>query len=344
MAGGGGLHSFRSLLFGLEVVALVLVLGTLARWMSPDRFGVAWFALPALLLAPDMLTTLQIGNIHFLIVCLAMGGMLAIEKRRHALGGLLLAFSIVGKLFPLVLLIYLVARRAWRALAFTGGFVGLYSLVTLMVFGWSPFDAFWSYQLPRLASGEAFSRLLSYPIVKVINVSVTSIPPKLGMLGVTDGESGTLAGFLTIAFSVFLLVALIAAGLRHRRLFGARECASRFASSRALLAASWLAMLVLAQLRSPLLPAVYGNLSTLLLVCILAAGVKRGSPLWFLPIGLIFATPLVLPFGPPTATLDLIFTLVTLAITLTLAAWATFRGSPEDARAGMAAAGVPHSR
>lgn len=97
---GDDFWTYRSIWFGLEIVAFIIVVSAFTHWISDGRFGGAWFALPALLLAPNMLDTLQIGNVHFLIICLAMGGMLALETRRFVLGGLLLGFAIVGKVFP----------------------------------------------------------------------------------------------------------------------------------------------------------------------------------------------------------------------------------------------------
>lgn len=331
---GEDFYRHRSIWFGLEVAFLVVVMSAFAGWISGERFGGAWFGLPAVLLAPEMLTTLQIGNVHFMIFCLAMGGMLALEHGRPVLGGLLLAFSIMGKIFPLLLLIYLAARRRWRGLLYTCGAIALYAALTLAVFGWAPFAAFSSYQLPRLLSGEAFSSLLEILVVKVTTLSVAGIPPKLSLLGLLDADPNRIATLLSWVFSIFLLVIPVVTGMRHHRVRPSKEETGCSRRTSAILAASWLSMLVLAQMRSPLLPWVYGSLPALWLVVLFALGTRRWSPLWFLPVWAVLATPMLVPIGPPTPTLDLYFTLIAQLITLALAVVATLRAPipTEDVR------------
>ena len=85
---------------------------------------------------------LQMGNAQLLYIVTAMLGMVAFARGRHALGGLLLAFTIVGKMFPGILLVYLAVRRDGRAVAWTCAWSVVFLLATLADVGWAPFPYF----------------------------------------------------------------------------------------------------------------------------------------------------------------------------------------------------------
>jgi uncharacterized membrane protein YccC len=75
-----------------------------------------------LVLASDLtIGTLQAGNLQAMVFSIAMIAMVLLAQRRYAAGGALLAFVTVSKLFPALLLVYLLVRREWRALAWTIG-------------------------------------------------------------------------------------------------------------------------------------------------------------------------------------------------------------------------------
>ena len=67
--------------------------------------------------------------------------------------------AIVSKLSPAFLLVYLIARRRWREVAWTLGACAAFALVGLAFLGSAPFEAFLSYQLPRIQSGRGLQLL-----------------------------------------------------------------------------------------------------------------------------------------------------------------------------------------
>ena len=95
-------------------------------------------------------------KIYLFIIMIVVAALPAFETRRNALGGALLGFAIVSKIFPGLLLAFLVLQRKWRAASWTVGWTLVYCVIAFAVVGPKPFTAFIEYQMPRLASGEAF--------------------------------------------------------------------------------------------------------------------------------------------------------------------------------------------
>ena len=95
------------------------------------------------------------GTCTSLFIAAAVAAMLLFERQRHAAGGAILAYAIVSKLFPGVLLFYLLLRRDWRAVGWTAAWSVVLVAITLADVGAVPFAAFLEH-LPGLLSGEAF--------------------------------------------------------------------------------------------------------------------------------------------------------------------------------------------
>ena len=144
--------------FGATITALIV-------WLHGPQFGVCWFAWPMLLVAPTTLSTLQIGNAHFFIVCSSILAMVCFETRRVKLGGVLLGFAVLSKVFPGLLLVYLMARRRWSNVGWTIAAMFAMCVATLATFGAQPYSAFVSYQLPRIASDLSAPRLIHYSLL-----------------------------------------------------------------------------------------------------------------------------------------------------------------------------------
>ena len=122
-------------------------LGTHAVWLTPAVLGV-----------PAMIATLQIGNVQLAVIAAAMLAMLLFERRQPAAAGVLLAYATLSKLYPGVLILYLLLRRDWRALGWTTAAAVAILLVTVIDFGVGPYQAFLEH-FPRLLGGEAFPAL-----------------------------------------------------------------------------------------------------------------------------------------------------------------------------------------
>jgi alpha-1,2-mannosyltransferase len=230
----------------------------LSAWAGRGRVTAPALLVPTLLLALPVRMTLQIGNFQPAAFALSILGMLAFERRRRWLGGALLAFPLLAKVFPGVLLVYLLVRRRYRDLAAVCVFALAYAVLAFGSFGRAPFESFLSFQLPRLESGEAFP-LLKLPYFALINHSFSGVIVKLGMVGVPHMSFGVAAA-VGWAYSLGLLA--LAVALSRRSL-------GRIDQARL-----WLVLLGLAALRSPFVPQAYAVLAPLWLCTWIPAGPK----------------------------------------------------------------------
>lgn len=225
---------FRRLWFGLTFGFVVLVTILVARRLD-DRLGThAVWLTPFVVAGPATIATFQAGNVQMAMVAIAALAMYCIDRRAFAAGGALLAFAIAGKLFPGVLVLYLLIRREWRAVGWTAVFGVLLLVVSLFDVGWEPYRAF-LHEMPGLLSGEAFSAFRN-PGAIGNNGSVPGLVFKLKMWGVPymGYDAMRIVGW------IYTLVVIAGTAWIARRLRPeGRE------------PVIWLAILVLASMRSP---------------------------------------------------------------------------------------------
>jgi len=234
------------LLLGLVVVAQLLgpAAGTRALLLSP----LVWISLPM------TISTLQKGNVQIMVIAASMLAMVLFERRRWTAGGTLLAFVTVSKLYPGLLIVYLLVRRQWLAVAWTAAFMGAFSVLTFLFFGWGAYAAFLDH-LPGLVGGEAFPAFRN-PAATAINLSIPGLVFKLKLFGV-PGMSFGAAKIVGWGYTLVALAATVFVGLRTLRNDEKPQV--------------WMAILILATLRSPFLPQTYGTIPPLWLLTLLAA-------------------------------------------------------------------------
>lgn len=245
--------SLRTAWFGL--VGLFGLFGMLAigRLMGPVAGTRALLLAPLVWLAIPTLSMIQKGNVQFLIIVMSMVAMLLFSRGRWAAGGALLGFASVSKLYPTLLLVYLVAGKRWRAVGWTAAFSMAFVAVSLLDTGWGPYRAFVGH-LGGLFSGESFPAFRN-PAAVAINFSVPGLVFKLKLFdvpGMTFGTAKAVGWIYTVAVAPLVFLA-------GRRL---RNQANPIA---------WLAVLVLATLRSPFLPQAYAAFPPIWLLVLMAA-------------------------------------------------------------------------
>ena len=281
----------RSAWFILQALAVGGLSLAVALWIGGREGLIAGLLLPALWASMPFLVNLEFGQLHFLTLALAMAGMAAIEYRRDVLGGSLLGAAIVMKVAPALLLVYLLARGRWRPVLAVVAWVAVYALLGLAVLGPAPYVAFARYQLPRLASGEAFAFFLGRPLMLVGNLAVYALPLKLRGLGVPGMTLGVSSALMAI-YGVLLLPVTV---LASRRSSGSRiDQAQR-----------WLAVLNLAALRSPIAPYLYVASGTVWLLTLLAPTAPGGRALAALVAAWLYFSVVLFLSPGPSVLLDL---------------------------------------
>ncbi len=253
---------FRMIWFALNGAVLLIGLLAVARALGPVVGGRALLLSPLVLASDLTIGTLQVGNLQAIVFGLAMLAMVLFAQRRYAAGGALLAFATVSKLFPGLLLIYLLARRKWRALAWTTGLTVVLVVISLLDTGRAPYDAFLNH-LPKLLGGESFPAFRN-PHAIAQNFSVPGMAFKLRLFGVPGASFAA----MRIVGWVYTLIALAATVLVARRPL-----------NRIQQPIAWLAILIVASMRSPFLPgyAVPPALWLLTLLAAVAAPTVRAS-------------------------------------------------------------------
>ena len=246
-------YSFRRLWFALNLVIVVVGAVVVARRLDTALGTHAVWLTPFVIAAPPIIATLQMGNIQLAVIAAAATAMLLFERRSYAAGGLLLGYVTVSKLFPGVLVFYLLLRRDWRPVGWTSAWSVVIAVATLAAFGATPYLDFLDH-MPKLLSGEAFPAFRN-PHAIGVNQSVPGLVFKLKLWGVPhmDFTAMKIVGWVYTAV-VVAVTAWLALWVRAR----GRE------------PLIWLVILILATLRSPFLPT-YAGFPTLWLATLVAA-------------------------------------------------------------------------
>jgi hypothetical protein len=238
-----------------------------------------------------------------LIIAISLLAMIAFEEDHPFVGGALLGFATVAKIWPAILVIYLLMQRRWKAVFYCAAAGAVYTFGAFLLFGPAPYYDFITYGLPRVQSGEAFAHMRWYLPTIAENMSIFSIPHKLYALGLLPTEPPLLSPVLAWSFTAVIGVIVIALGLRRG------GDAQRNDNNRLIQVQLWLALLTLVQLRSPFLPWHYGVISTLWLLLFLAASMRGWK------LGLIAVAWLCLSINMPltfvSETAGIAYTLVT---------------------------------
>jgi hypothetical protein len=282
-AAGADFLAVRSVWFGISGLTLLTALVLVAQRLEPGARIRAIALIPAIWVSLPAMLGLQMSNFQVLVVSISVLALVAFP-RFPAVGGALLGLAAVSKLFPGILFVYLLASRKWREAAWTAGFAVVFCLLAWVLLGPAPFRAFIEYELPRLASGEAFARPFSRAFPVAANMSAFGIALKLQWLGVPGMSLGVGRGFSSI-YALAVLALVIRVGRRPLRTPGEEV-------------AVWLAMLSLGTLASPFAPATYVLLSLVWLLCVDRSVVARTASLVAAWVAL--SAPLLIPREGPS--------------------------------------------
>lgn len=306
----GDFPAQRALWFGLNALLLGIGLWLTSRWLDGPHASRTLVLAPLFFGSLPILVTLQIGNFQIAVVVLAVLAMVAFDRDRHALGGALLAFTILAKISPGLLGVYLLVQRRWRSAAWTAGFGVFFLALSLLTEGVNPLVSFLSPTLARISSGETFKFLDDTVFNIVTNMAPFGLPFKLGLMGIEIDDPWSVAGPIGRVYTVALLILTVIAARRNRDRRGQ--------------ALTWLSLLVLAALQSPFAPG-YVTIGLLWAVTLLAVEVRRprgGVALVLLWLGLT----VVLPTGDER--LLAVYSVLQSLLTIGVSIWLVTRRPP----------------
>jgi hypothetical protein len=252
----------RGVWFAVQWIAFVAIALMLASFIGDTEGRLVGLLLPAVVGWISTMFDFQWGQAHLITIALAMGAWVAFDRKRPVLGGALLGTATVVKLFPALLIVYLLLRRRYAEALWSVAMAVLLMLLSLAVLGTAPFVAFVTYQLPRIADGRAFDFYLRQPFYIARNYSVAALPYKLRLLGV-PGMGAALSHALGWIYALTLLGLVVWTARQKER--------DRLGE-----AMVWLGLLNLGALRSPLAPSAYVASGAIWLITFLIAA----RPTW----------------------------------------------------------------
>lgn len=210
-----------------------------------------WLLAPLFLSCAPVLVTLQVGNFHLIAVALCLLCWVALEEGRDGVAGVLLAVALLAKIFPGLLGVLLLVNRRWRAVGATAASAAALVALAAAVLGTQVWRDFLFYHLPKIQSGEALRFMAESDQSILFNLAPFGIPFKLAALGL-PGWGWPQARAIGSAYTALLFALAWLAGRnrgtpRHRLTV-------------------WLAVVMVASLRSPYAaPFVLSTITLLLL-------------------------------------------------------------------------------
>jgi hypothetical protein len=245
--------NLRMLWFAIGALAMMAAIGFMIYHLEPEgRMRLIGMA-PLIWCSVPVLAGLQLSNVQIIVISISIIAM-ALLPRQRPVGSLLLAIATASKIFPGILIVYVLAQRKFREALWIAGFAVVLTIITLIVVGPNPFQAFIEYELPRLSSGEAFSGPFSVAFAVARNIAPFGIPIKLSWLGV-PGMTLEIGRIISTIYLLIVVALAIWAGRQQPR-------------SNTETISVWLSLLSLGTLVSPFAPATYALAPLVLLVCI----------------------------------------------------------------------------
>ncbi|MDQ3111083.1 MAG: DUF2029 domain-containing protein [Bacteroidota bacterium] len=187
------------------ITTYLLCAFSITRLFTKMQIDLRWSMLLPLLLLLPFRSNVDAGQSYFLLLALLAEGWLARENGKWILAAFLFAFAIHLKIFPAIVLIWLLAGKDWKMFGATICAVAILFGVSLLYVDWGTWEYYCVEVLPRLAKGE---------ITNTYATAYQSMPVLLKQLFVPDAmhnpsaafDSGFLYRFGTIIWSGMVLM------------------------------------------------------------------------------------------------------------------------------------------
>lgn len=136
------------------VISLALLIPV--SWMLRRMTHLSYARIALLFaLSVPLYRNIEFGQFYVVLLLLMVAACWSYLRGWHALSGALIAIAAASKIFPLIIVVFFLQRRAWRALA-AGAITGAAAIaVSVFVFGWSVHRTYLREILPATLHGEA---------------------------------------------------------------------------------------------------------------------------------------------------------------------------------------------
>jgi alpha-1,2-mannosyltransferase len=130
----------------------------LIRLLRPSLGGATALAAVAIVMGfmQPSFDTLAYGQIDIVLLFLMIVALLGLRSGLPALTGLAIALAGLFKLYPLLLLVFLVVRREWKSVAWTAGWLVMLDALSVAVLGWREHVVYATQILPRIGGGTGW--------------------------------------------------------------------------------------------------------------------------------------------------------------------------------------------
>ena len=264
---------FRALWFALQALVLAGAVAGLGVWIGEAIGAYTLIGGLFFLSAPTVLYSLQMGNFQSTAMALGALAFVLLVTRRIKTGAFILAYAALSKIFPGLLIVYLLLARRWRAVAWTAGAALVLLVLSLWVLGTQPMQDFMHHELPAISDGRAFPQSERLNVAQS-NQSIYGLTVRLRHLGAAWLDQPT--GLRVTSIYGLLILGLAAfAGWKAR-------IDTSTSSGRAVLVQTAVALMTLASFRSPFVGGPYGLVSTMWLLTLLVATAsnRKAAALW----------------------------------------------------------------
>ena len=142
----------------LDVALYLACAVVLVSWLRPRLGTCGALAAVAVVLGlmQPAFDSIAYGQIDVLLLLSMTLAFVALRAGRPALVGLTVALATLLKLFPLVLVLFLAARREWRAVAWTAGGLVALDALAVAVMGWHEHVVYATQVLPFIGGGTGW--------------------------------------------------------------------------------------------------------------------------------------------------------------------------------------------
>ncbi len=144
-------HTSKIIFSAISVLLFAIAVYRFTKFLGADAY---WLLLiPVALIAP-MRANIFFGQTYLLISAMLMEGYISYQRDRKLLAGLLWGAAILLKLFPGIILLYLLFKKDFKMLGITLGIIAVISLITAAVTGFGLNIEYFTHILPRMLNNE----------------------------------------------------------------------------------------------------------------------------------------------------------------------------------------------